>query len=275
MNDIIWYEIDKDFWCETRYITGILNILEPQIDNYSIIITPNLTILPKTDKPKIVILTGDELGRLGMHPYQGQNVKFVFRIYNDTTRFDNKFIFPIPCGYNWTMHSDRTKKMVKMYSDKKLSERSLDIFYSGQNISWRQGMVNNLNKMSNSFKISSNVYNGFRTGIFIDDYYKLLGETKISLAPDGTAVGDTFRFNESFGSGCIVITTKTYKNNLWYYENSPAIFINSWNELNEDLIHSILSKNIDELYYQNLEYYKNYLSEEAVAEYMLRIINVQ
>ena len=120
------------------------------------------------------------------------------------------------------------------------------------------------------FNISCNVYNGFRTGINIDEYYSLLGDTKISLAPDGTAARDTFRYNESLGSGCIVITTK--KEDLWYYKNSPAFFINSWNELTQGLIEKILSMDIDEIYYKNLEHYKEYLSEEAVAEYMIKKI---
>lgn len=84
-------------------------------------------------------------------------------------------------------------------------------------------MIANLRQIKNC-NVSCNVYDGFRTGIDIDQYYKMLGDCKISLSPDGTSV-DCFRFVESLGSGCIVITTK--KDNLWYYDGSPTIFLDS------------------------------------------------
>ncbi len=113
--------------------------------------------------------------------------------------------------------------------------------------------------------------NSFRSGLFIDDYYKLLGDTKIVLSPDGTSI-DCFRYVEAFGSGCIVITTK--KEDIWYYRNSPTFYINSWDELNEDLINNILLMDLDEIYMNNLKYYIEKLSEEAVANYIIEKINM-
>lgn len=267
----IYNEIDEDFWCETKYINNIVDILSEKLtDDYSVVITPNLYSLPNTQYPKIVILTGDELGRLGMNPYINQNVLAVFRIFNTLNRYDEKFIFPIPPGYNWTMHSDRTKKMIKMYPEKKLSDRKYDISFIGQQLPWRQTMLDKLNLMSNTFNISYGFNNSFRSGLYIDDYYKLLGETKIVVSPDGTAI-DCFRYVEAFGSGCIVITTK--KDDIWYYKNSPVFYINSWDELNEDLINNILSLNINDIYLQNLKYYQEKLSENAVANYIIEKIN--
>lgn len=267
MIEKIFNEIDEDFWCETKYINNIVDILkEKLIDNYSIVITPNLGQLPVTKYPKIVILTGDELGNLVSNPYNNQGVVAVFRIFNTIGRFDEKYIFPIPPGYNWTMHSDKTKKMVKMYSEKKLSERKYDISFFGQQLPWRMPMLNKLLEMKDDFNILYGVNNSFRTGLYIDDYYKLLGDTKIILSPDGTAI-DCFRYVEAFGSGCIVITTN--KDDIWYYRDSPAFFINSWEELNLDLIEKILSMDIDEIYYNNLNYYNEKLSEKSVANYIL------
>ena len=272
MIEKIFYEIDEDFWCETRYLNNVYDIIkEKLIGDYSIVITPNLRVLPQTKFIKIVLLTGDELGNLGMNPYTNQNVKAIFRIFNRIGRFDDKYIFPIPPGYNWAMHNDRTKKMIKMYPEKKLSDRKYDIFYAGQPLPWRNELVTNLTNLKDKFNILCAVNNSFRSGINIDDYYRLLGETKISLVPDGTSV-DTFRYVESFGSGCIVISTK--KDDIWYYRNSPVFLINSWNELNEDLIKYILSLNIDDIYNENLKYYNEKLSEEAVANYILDKINL-
>jgi len=272
MIEKIYYEIDEDFWCETKYLNRIVDILIDKLTgDYSIVITPNLRIVPETKYPKIVILTGDELGNFGMNPYPNQNVVAVFRIFNRIGRFDDKRIFPIPIGYNWTMHSDRTKKMVRMYPEKKISERKYDIFYSGQPCNYdRAVLVDRLNKFSNKFTILNQTNSSFRTGIPIDDYYKILGDTKIALAPDGTSV-DTFRFVEAFGSGCIVISTR--KDDLWYYKDCPVFLINSWFDLTEDLISYILSLNVDDIYERNLKYYKEKLSEESVASYMIEKIN--
>jgi len=279
MNEVIWHKkIDRDFWCEVKYLDNIIDILNTNLDEYSIIVTPISTkSLPETKYKKIVIVTGDEVGRLGLNPYVGENVKYVFRIYNRINRYDNDYIFPISCGYNCTMHSDRTKKMKKMYPGKPLSERKFDIFYSGQIIppitgyhTSRSLMNESLFKLSKSFKIYNNNYIGFRTGIDIDEYYKTLGETKISLCPEGTSV-DTFRYNESLGSGCVVITTK--KDDLWYYKDSPAIFLDSWSQLNDDLISGILNNDIDDLYEKNLKHYNDVLSEQAQADYILKKIN--
>jgi hypothetical protein len=272
MIEKIYYEIEEDFWCESRYLNNIYELIKDKIEgDYSIVITPNLRVLPPTKYKKIVFLTGDELGNLGMNPYPSYDVKAIFRIFNSPNRFDNKFIFPIPPGYNWTMHSDRTKKMKKMYPEKKLSERKWDIFYAGQPLPWRQPLVNNLELLKNKFNIFSTVNRGFRSGIDVDEYYKLLGETKIAVSPDGTAI-DTFRYVEAMGSGCIVIMTP--KDDLWYYKDAPVFWINNWNELNEDFVNKILSTNIDEIYEKTLEYYKNNLSEEAVANYIIEKLNI-
>jgi len=273
MIEKIYYEIDEDFWCETRYLNKIVDILiDKLIDDCSIVITPNLQILPDTKYPKkIVILTGDELGNFGINPYPNENVSVVFRIFNRIGRYDDKRIFPIPIGYNWTMHSDRTKKMIRMYPEKKISERKYDIFYSGQPCNYdRAILVDRLNKFSNNFTILNQTNSSFITGIDIDNYYKILGDTKIALAPDGTSV-DTFRFVEAFGSGCIVISTR--KDDIWYYRDSPVFLIDSWNELTEELILYILSLNVDSIYEKNLKYYREKLSEEAVANYIIEKIN--
>lgn len=273
MVDVIFHDIgfEKDFWCETKYIDNIISILKNKLeDDYSIVVTPNLKMLPITKFKKIVIVTGDELGRLGLNPYPNSNdIVAIFRIFNRTHTYNDTNVFPIPTGYNWAMHNS-DKKMIKMYSEKKLSERKYDIFYSGQVLPSRRIVVDKLKNLSSEFNILSNVNKSFRIGMEIDDYYKVLGDTKIALAPDGTSV-DKFRYIEALGSGCVVITTN--KDDIWYYKKSPAYFINSWNELSNELIRNILNSNLDDKYYENLKYYNEKLSEEAVANYILKKIN--
>lgn len=272
MNEVIFYEIEKEKWCEVRYLDTIISYLNKKITNYSIIVTPNQHTLPNTKFAKIiVILTGDELGFFSSQNYNNPNIVKIFRFFNRIGRYDEKFIFPIPPGYNWTMHNDYSKQMIKMYPEKKLSERKYDISFLGQPLWCRIELFDILNQLSGKYNVLSSVSPSFRTGVHIDDYYKIMGDTKIALAPDGTSV-DTFRYVEAFGSGCVVITTK--KDDIWYYRNSPTFFINSWSELNENLIENILSMDLDELYDKNLRYYKEILSEEAVANYIIKNLEV-
>ena len=267
MNEIIFYEIEKEKWCEVKYLDTVISYLNETIKGYSIIVTPNQHTLPNTKYNKIiVILTGDENGQFNFNNYNNTNIK-VFRFFNRTGMYDERFIFPIPPGYNWTMHNDYSKQMIKMYPEKKLSERKYDISFLGQPLPWRTEIFNKLNQLSGKYNVLSSVSPSFRTGVHIDEYYKIMGDTKIALAPNGTSV-DTFRYVEAFGSGCIVITTN--KDDIWYYRNSPAFFINSWSELNENLIENILSMNLDKVYEKNLYYYKDSLSEKAVANYIMK-----
>ena len=104
----------------------------------------------------------------------------------------------------------------------------------------------------------------------IDDYYKQLGDTKISLSPDGTTL-DCFRFVESIGSGCIVISTKKY--DVWYYNNAPVIWLDDWSQLTQKLIDDI-PKDIN-WQHLALDYYENTLSEKSVANYMLEKIKMK
>jgi hypothetical protein len=68
----------------------------------------------------------------------------------------------------------------------------------------------------------------------------------------------------------VVITT--HKPSFWYYHDAPVFFINNWQELTKGFIDNILSQNLDALQKNIKEYYNNYLSEEAVANYIIKTI---
>jgi hypothetical protein len=267
MNEIIFYELDRENICETMYFDGIARVLNEYLIGYSIIFTADWITLPETKYKKVVILGGEEAGLAGLTPYSDYpDVVAVFRFYSIKGRYDNEYVFPIPCGYNCRSND---KQMVKMYTDIKVSKRKYDIFYSGQILNCRKELISRLTHLSKDFNVYLQTTPSFRTGLDIDDYYKMLGDTKICVCPDGISV-DTFRFMEACGSGCIVITTN--KSSLWYYQEAPVFFVDSWIELTADYIKSILSSDVDEIQEQTLVYYKNKLSEEAVAKYIINTV---
>jgi len=263
MNEVIFFEVDRDNLCETNYFDDIVGFLNKKLSNYSIIITANWTNLPATKYKKIVILGGEEGGYAGLKPYsQYSDVIAVFRFYNIKGRYDNKYIFPIPPGYNCRSNDEI---MIKMYPEKKISERKYDIFYSGQILNCRKELVVMLERLKDSFTIFSQVNPSFRRGLDINDYYRALGDTKICVCPDG-ASADTFRYVEACGSGCIIITTP--KEDLWYYHNAPVFFIDDWSLLTKDYISNILNKDTEAIHYATLDYYQQCLSAEAVVNYI-------
>jgi hypothetical protein len=267
MNEVIFYKSDRDNICETNYFDNIISILNEYLNDYSIIVTGDYVTLPDTKYKKIVLLGADENGNAGLKPYSNYNdVVAVFRFYNHKGRYDNKYIFPIPIGYNCRSNG---KTMIRMYPEKPISERKYDIFYSGQTLECRKELVKQLGILSKSFNIHFQSNPSFRRGLDIDDYYRMLGDSKIVVCPDGTAV-DTFRFTEACGSNCIVITTP--KEDLWYYEDASVFFVDNWSILTKERIDDILSIDWSTRQQEINEYYDRCLSETAVALYIIKTI---
>jgi hypothetical protein len=100
----------------------------------------------------------------------------------------------------------------------------------------------------------------------IDDYYKMLGNSKICVCPDGTSI-DTFRFVEACGSRCAIITTR--KPDLWYYKEAPVFYLDNWVELTAQYVQNVLNSGLDELQEEVEIYYNMFLSERAVASYIV------
>jgi hypothetical protein len=267
--------------CEFFYLKKIIDNIQLN-DDYNVIAgiihtekeaNDVLNCLSSTQK-NILIQVSEETEQ----PYYSElydSFDKVFRTYNNNGKIDNKKIFPIPCGYISRFLSKPPSEKVVFPKQKNINERLYDIFFSGQN---HYGLANQerfncyqyINKITN-FKTLTKLTNGFGEGFGLKEYYEILNNSKISIVPKGYSVKESFRFFESFAMGCIVITTLPFKsddfNNVWYYEDCPAIYIPSWDCLNEELITNIL-QNQDYIYNKNLNYYKNKLSSKAVAKYI-------
>ena len=265
MNEIISF-LEEDNACQAVYFKGITDILNKELSDYSIIITTDYNHLPESKYKKIVFLICED-GKRGVMPYLAYtDVVAVFRFYSREWGSDSKRVFPIPIGYNCRSNG---YVMERMYPEKKMSERKYDIFYSGQPLFCREQLVERLEMLKSSFNVYSQITSMFRNGLNIDDYYRMLGDSKICVVPNGTS-SDTFRYQEACGSGCIVITTT--KPNFWYYHYAPVFFIDDWSELTQGFINNILSQDIEKLRIDTLDYYEKCLSEQAVAKYILRCL---
>jgi len=268
--------VDPNIW-EPPYFLKALEWLKFLDDSFHFIIARTNTIdeinefkkLIDGNKKNILIRLSDEVGDI---PSYTDELFLTFRTYNRRDLYDNNKIFPLPCGY-----SCGTRESLYVETEKiPLIDREYDIFYSGQMSSARESMKFNLDKIKDGFKSMINYTAGFSQGFKLEDYYHYMRNAKIGLVPDGAMVPESFRYFEAFESNCIVITTYPKNNemyNHWYYDESPAIFLKSWEELTEELIASLLTfRNLRKYEILNREYFDKKISAKAIANYMLKII---
>ena len=269
--------IDNNY-CELKYFNKVISILSEYLDDtYNLIFTNMYDTNLEDYNPKkknIVIFVSDEFNTT---PKWKDKVDFIFRTYGNNELCDYKKIFPIPCGYVGFIEAGGKKNDHIYELDKKpLTEREYDLFYSGQKSTNRVSFTYNINKIKDKFNSYVKETEGFRQGLFITDYFKMMNNSKICLAPNGKVIPESFRYMEGFESNSIVITTYPRHNSkfdLWYYKESTAIFLKDWNELKEGMIKELLTEDkLNEYFVKNKEYYNNYLSTNATCNYILDII---
>lgn len=272
---------------DAPYFLRVLEHLKNELDdNYHFIISRSndevekqqLYNCIKKNKKNILILLSDEKGII---PPFIEEFFLIFRTYSNSNLHDNKKIFAVPCGFScgfggyfgnsdWC-YGDMEKPKLP------LREREYDIFYSAQWSPNRVECINQLNKVKNNFKSIVNITDGFAKGFKLEEYYELMSNSKISIVPLGAIVPESFRYFESFENNCIVITTYP-KNSIygnWFYENSPAIFLDSWSELNDNLIHNLLKiEKLNEFDILNLNYFNKNISTEGVSNYIFKKIKL-
>jgi hypothetical protein len=272
--------------CEIDYLMKILNVLKDRIsDDYYFIVarTNNQNEISqfyntlRDDKKNILILLSDEAGII---PPFLDKIHMTFRTYNHKILYDERKIFPIPCGYCAqtglkSLPNPESKYLMAEQIHKNVLDRKYELFYSGQIAPNRLEMTQKILSIKDNFINYVQITNGFGQGLCTKDYFDILNESKIAIVPDGAVVPESFRYFEAFEAGCIVITSfpfddLNYKH--WYYSESPAIRIKNWNDLNADIIRNIL-ENQKELQEKSIYYYNNYLSSNAVANYIIEKIN--
>lgn len=226
----------------------------------------------KFDKKSIVFYLSNEDGRLRENL---DRALIVFTSYMPTKK-DSANIYPIPLGVNGS---------VPTFPIKNYDKREIDVFFSG-NLHRRRimfFMFSSWVKFSNRLRLALGMKGlnlmiqftkRFSAGLDPYSYGKVLSNSKVALTPEGYVSNNSFRFFEACRAGCIVISCK--QSNDWYYEKFPGFFVDEWWELSK-LLKKIkenpeFAKNIQQ---EMLEYYNNFCSEEAVANFIKsRIISI-
>lgn len=261
---------ERQFFKEVMNKIEFLNIFD---DSYNFILSnyeDNDLPLYEDGKKNIVIYLSDEYGIIKSW---FSKTDLIFRTYPRDRNFDNIKIFPIPCGLVMPDYVQYKMEQPK----KKMNERKYDYFYSGQKSPNRMGFLSKAEQATKEFNGIFRHTENFRTGYTIDEYFQIMNETKISIVPVGKVIPESFRYMESYESGCIVLTDfpiHQYRH-IWYYKESPAFQVDNFPEyplqVDSELITEILH-NADINHERSIRYYNDFLSTKAVANYIIYIL---
>lgn len=113
----------------------------------------------------------------------------------------------------------------------------------------------------------------FQAGLDINDYAKMLSESKIILSPKGFFNTECFRLYEALRQGCIVITEPQPKKSR-FYDKTRYIEVDKWDNIG-DLISKLLKDNdkLQSMSDAGVEYYNEHLSPKGAAHYVIETIN--
>jgi hypothetical protein len=178
---------------------------------------------------------------------------------------------------------------------KPISERSYDVFFAGSVVHrsypfwslrhWlvtpktlaRQQMMVQLKKFQEKrpdFKLELSLVPSFfeshQGGKQI--YSEKMMDTKICIVPRGTSL-ETFRYFEGMRYGCVIIAETLPSR--WFYDNSPAIHIEDWEQLGKILEQLLDNPELmQQKHQESLLWWKNMCSEAVVGDYIAGNLNM-
>lgn len=215
--------------------------------------------LPKTRKPPILILIGDEAHRGDIWNFLEYS-KLIFKNYGPLHQ--NPRIIPLPLPIS--LYFNR-------YEHIEISKRPYDYCLLAN---CNQGIRTHIYHKTVEYcrDVNQNGYllrnRGYFQGLPISEYSKILHTSKICICPPGLYSNETMRYVEAAAAGCILVCPK--KLPFWYYQNPYEFGIPDWNLLPEllDRILNLPEVEINLAGNTTREYYENFLSPQSVAAYM-------
>ena len=251
--------------------------------------------LPNKKKKRVLIWCGEE-SSIFPSSKLFEEFSIIFKEYlNDNYPKNNK-LFPLPLlTPDKTSHSCSAIKPIKqrkfnLFFSGNLNYNRFELFYiltpqktlidkfcnflikkkiKGSNYLFKKIYLQNktINLSNLNKKQIINFTNKFNSGFSPEKYINYLSDSQIVLSPRGFHSAECFRLYEAIQRGCIVITEKLPNHS--FYQNIPAIQVNTWSDLlNIDinnLINNFEAENIHKFYQDNL-------SVQAIANYIKLII---
>lgn len=249
---------------EAEYFTEIVsNIKTPE--KYTFFFSVWNEPIGNAPKNSIVFSTSDEYhGQPGSDHLQ-ENVMLVFKNYYPVAPICDKRVFPFPLGYLTNFSGT---------SSVPINEREFDYSFAGTfNGNGRDKMYQQLEVRKNDGKKKFwNMTNSWGTGLSMEEYSKLLSQTKIALCPSGYVSTESFRIFEAARCGCVLIVDDI-PTNLWYYDGFPGIVVKDWSDLS--VIETLLADTnmLEDISNKTTRWYEQCISPKAVAAYIEKTIS--
>jgi hypothetical protein len=241
-------------FCEVAYLNEIFGHLE-DLDNYHFIATEVNRHTGEFDLPEwgdhvVAMLVSNE------HYKVPQHLDRVHRIWSQYVWKETDKLLALPLGPVYD---------IPVLPYRPPSERSLDVFFSGQKHHHRQGVSRWRELLeATGLKIEINETGYFRCGLNPQDYAEKLMDAKVALCPGGGGL-ESFRLFEAMRSGCATISYGLPENRL--YVGSPTRQFWEWEELLVYTVRELLA-NIEEESKNALQWYKDFYEPAAVAQHI-------
>lgn len=275
--------LEQKFWMD------ILHFLKNELSekkfnslNFYLIFGKNNVLVPCNENRTNIIIIADEHQNLRPEIYCNGNIIFQSSYSEKIFAHVYDKIFAFPVGYN---------KNLNLNSCIPFPDRKINVFFSGNLHRGRKRMFNYYSylrvlpfflqhRIQAKLKIIyDNAYpdsyirftDGFMRGLDSESYSAFLKNSKIVLTPHGSIAEECFRHYEAIKAGCIIVSERLPRN--YFFDNSPIIQIESW-EQGDGIIRQLLADpdRMMKLHQDSLKWWKDVMSEAAVARYMKDII---
>lgn len=230
-------------------------------ENINFYITNNPDLKLQTEN-NIIFLSGQEKTSI----LSSNNFKLCF---NNFYRYnEDKRYVPFPLGNNKFINLNIFK-----HEPIDFWKREFDVFFAGFIHESRLIFKNAIEKLNCKKYIhytSRNNIQNFSEDLNPDQYINILKNSKIVLAPRGAYHCTSYRYFESFYFQNILIYEKSHNEEIYLLDNFTNKFcINDWNNLNEDMIKSLI-KDFDAE--KQKKEYQDKISKHSIIDFVIKKI---
>jgi hypothetical protein len=251
---------------EMDYLLEIVEFVADYFSHskYNFYITNKTDFQPETQN-NIIFLSGSEARtQLGTD-------NFLLCFSNFLINSPDKRYLPFPLGLNKFINKTLKKGLDLI----PFNEREYDCFFAGFIHPSRFEFVNALKKLNgnNYFHFTTgNNLQSFEQDLTPEDYLNIAVNSKIMLCPAGGLHTTSYRYFESLYCKNIAIYPKNDYHSLFFEKQNPLAYsINSWNDINDELVTNLINDyNNRERYLEN--FFKNISSKYGVAQFVIKSI---
>jgi hypothetical protein len=251
---------------EMDYLLEIVELVADYFSNskYNFYITNRIDFHPETENNIIFSSACEAYSKL-------HTDNFLLCFSNFLTNSTDTRYLPFPLGVNKFIN----KLIKKEVTEIPFSQRQYDCFFAGYIHPSRYEFLNSLKKLTGNnyfYFATGNNLQSFERDLSPEDYFNIARNSKIMLCPAGGLHTSSYRYFESLYCKNIAIYPKNKNHSIFFEEENPLAFcVNSWNDLNDNLVSSLINTYTDKEKYFDT-YFKNTTCKLAVAQSIIKSI---